>query len=140
MTFTDQELLTLSAEIDSQLRELESEPTKEGESRHIGSTKKYIPAKQRQQLEQATGENADSFWEKFVRAVKNYAKKDICEEGGVLYEQFEEWGTLSKKDMLLIFGSVLSGMGLPAAAFSTVVVSVSVIFLHIGIKAFCKEC
>jgi hypothetical protein len=72
--FTDAELQTLSAEIDSQLIE--------------GHT---VPAKQKQQLEQViekdlgTKEPADSFMKKFARA----AKQDLCVEGGVLYGQWK---------------------------------------------------
>lgn len=136
MTFTDQEIQNLSAEIDNQLSELASELTDEGHTKHVGTTKKAIPVKQRQQLEQATQEDADSFMKKFARA----AKKDLCQEGGLLHDTFEETGNLGKKSMVVIFGSILSGIGLPAAAIQTTVVAVSVIVLHIGIKAFCEDC
>jgi hypothetical protein len=135
--FTDAELQTLSAEIDQQLNELKTDSaSEEGNTRHTGHTPKTVPSKQKQQLEQATGESADSFMKKFTHA----AKKDLCEEGGLLHDQFEEMGNMSKKSMLVIFGGILSGIGLPAAAIQTTVVAVSVIVLHIGIKAFCADC
>jgi hypothetical protein len=137
MTFTDQELQNLSAEIDNQLSELANESTiEEGNTRSSRSVKKSIPSKQKQQLEQATQEDADTFMKKFARA----AKKDLCQDGGLLHDTFEETGNLSKKSMVAIFGGVLSGIGLPAAALQTTVVAVSVVVLHIGIKAFCEEC
>ena len=135
--FTDQELQALSAEIDSQLIELANNPaSEEGNTRHTGHTPKTIPSKQKQQLELATQEDADSFMKKFARA----AKHDVCEEGGIIHDTIEESGNMSKKGMLVIFGGILSGIGLPAAALHTTVVAVSVIVFHIGIKAFCEDC
>lgn len=136
MTFTEQELQALSAEIDNQLSQLAIEPTDEGHTRHIGTTKKAIPAKQKQQLEQATKEDADSFMKKFARA----AKKDLCLEGGVLNAQWKKYGDLDNESMLKNFGGVLTGLGLTAAPLQTAVIAVSVIVIHIGIKAFCEEC
>ena len=134
--FTDSEVATLSTEIDNQLRELENDPANEGISRAVRHRKKTVPSKQKQQLEQATGEKADSFLKKFARA----AKKDLCQEGGVLYAESKKLGDLTNKSMLIIFGSILSGIGVPAVVLQTVVVTVSVIVIHIGIKAFCEEC
>ncbi|NOR68170.1 MAG: hypothetical protein GQ532_00465 [Methylomarinum sp.] len=136
MIFTEQELQNLSSEIDKQLRELESDSTSEGITKATKDGKKVIPSKQKQQLEQATGEEAETYLKKFACA----AKKDLCIEGGLLHDQFEEMGNMSKKSMLLIFGSVLTGIGLPAAALQTTAVAVSVIVLYIGIKAFCEDC
>ena len=42
--------------------------------------------------------------------------------------------------MLKNFGGVLAGLGLTAAPLQTAVVAVSVIVVHIGIKAFCEDC
>lgn len=136
MTFTEQELQNLSAEIDSQLRELETEPSSEGDTRHIGSTKKYIPAKQRQQLEQVTGESAETTLQKIGRLVKD----DLCKEGGLLYKKWQQLGDLDNETLLLTFGGVLSGMGLTAVALQIAAISLSVIVIHIGIKAFCEDC
>ena len=101
MTFTDQEIQNLSAEIDNQLSELANEPTDEGHTRHIGTTKKAIPAKQKQQLEQVTQEDADTFMKKFARA----AKKDLCLEGGVLNAQWKKYGDLENNEMLKTFST-----------------------------------
>jgi len=134
--FTDQELQILSAEIDNQLREVENNPASEGISKATTYGKKIVPSKQKQEIEQATGEEAESYLKKFARAVK----KDLCEEGGILHDQFEELGNLSKKSMLVTFGTVLAGMNVATIALPAVVVAVSVIVLHIGIEAFCEEC
>jgi hypothetical protein len=134
--FTEQELQTLSAEIDLQLRELKNEPSETGDTKRIGTTNKAIPSKQKQQLELATQEDAYAFMKKFVRA----GKRDLCEEGGTVHDAMEESANMGKKAMLVIFGGILSGIGLPAAALHTTVVAVSVIVFHIGIKAFCEDC
>jgi 2-keto-3-deoxy-galactonokinase len=137
MTFTDQELQTLSAEIDSQLSELANETTiEEGNVRGVKSAKKSALKKQKQQLEQVTKEDADSFMQKFARA----AKKDLCLEGGVLNAQWKKYGDLENKDMLKTFSGILIGMGVSNALLATAVVAVSVIVIHIGIKAFCEDC
>jgi hypothetical protein len=137
--FTDQELQTLSAEIDSQLIELAKDPASVGIQKHIGHT---VPAKQKQQLEQVieqdlgTKEPADSFMKKFARA----AKQDLCLEGGVLYGQWKKYGDLENEAMLKTFSGVLIGMGISNALLATAVVAVSVIVIHIGVKAFCEDC
>lgn len=136
MIFTEQELQTLSAEIDNQLNELASEPADEGHTKRIGTTKKAIPDKQKQQLEQVTQEDADTFMKKFARA----AKKDLCEEGGLLHEQWKKYADLGNEDMLKTFSGILIGMGVSNALLATAAVSVSVIVIHIGIKAFCEDC
>ena len=134
--FTDAELQTLSAEIDSQLMELAKDPDNAGDLKKFGATKKAIPRKQKQQLEQVTGEQADSFMKKFARAAKN----DLCLDGGVLNAQWKKYGDLDNESMLKNFGGVLAGLGLTAAPLQTAVVVVSVIVIHIGIKAFCEDC
>jgi hypothetical protein len=137
--FTDAELQTLSAEIDNQLIELAKDPANNGTHKHIGHT---VPAKQKQQLEQVieqdlgTKEPADSFMKKFARA----AKQDLCVEGGVLYGQWKKYGDLENEAMLKTFSGILIGMGVSNALLATAVVAVSVIVIHIGIKAFCEDC
>ena len=135
--FTDAELQTLSAEIDSQLIELAKDP--DGIGKHIGHT---VPAKQKQQLEQVieqdlgTKEPADSFMKKFARA----AKQDLCVEGGVLYGQWKKYGDLENEKMVNTFSGILIGMVISNALLGTAVVAVSVIVIHITIKAFCEDC
>ena len=134
--FTDQELIELSAEIDRQLGELSSDSPGVSSTKATRAAKKTIPKKQKQQLERATGEDAQSFMKKFARA----AKQDLCLKGGVLHTLWEKYGDLDNESMLKSFGGVLAGLGLTAAPLQTAVVVVSVIVIHIGIKAFCEEC
>ena len=137
MTFTEQEIQNLSAEIDLQLSELANETTiEEGNVRGTRSAKKSIPSKQKQQIEQAIGESAETTLKKIGRVVK----EDLCKEGGLLYKKWQQLGGLDNETLLLTFGSVLSGMGLTAIALQTATVAVSVIVVHLGIKYFCEDC
>jgi hypothetical protein len=148
--FTDAELQTLSAEIDQQIDELKTDSANDGGIirnddgiiRHTGHTPKTIPSKQKQQLEQvieqdlSTKEDADSFMKRFA----HNAKKDLCEEGGKLNALWKRYGDLENEDMVKTFSGILIGMGVSNALLATAVVAVSVIVIHIGIKAFCEDC
>jgi hypothetical protein len=137
MTFTEQELQNLSAEIDNQLSELANESViEESNVRGKKHTKKSIPHKQKQQLEQATGENADSFWDKFKCA----AKKDLCVEGGKFYGLWQKYGDLDNKTMLIAVTGILSDMGVATTVALTIAVPLSVCILHITIQAICEKC
>lgn len=137
MIFTAQDLQALSAEIDNQLSDLETESTlEEGNVRGSKKAKKAIPHKQKQQLEQITGEAAETTLKKIGRVVKD----DLCKEGGLLYKKWQQLGDLDNKTLLLAFGEVLSGMGFTAIALQTAAVAVSVIAVHLSIKYFCEDC
>jgi hypothetical protein len=81
--FTPDDITRLSAEIDPQLLALGTPGT--GLAR--GETpEQALPALQRQALEQAAGEDAMCFLQRFKQA----AHRDLCEEGGVLYTAPQE--------------------------------------------------
>lgn len=132
--FSDEELQRLSDEIDQQLSELQKQPV---DSTYKGdrTTRKTIPSKQKEDLEQITNEKTDSFLKKFAQV----AKKDLCEKDGVLFQQWKKYGDLNNKDMLKTFGGALVAMGITATLLQTAVVAVSVIILHLGIKTICEE-
>lgn len=132
--FNDQDLQRLSDDIDNQLSELQKQPV-DSIYKNDRNTRKTIPSKQKQLLEQATGENADSFLKKFALV----AKKDLCEKDGVLFQQWKKYGDLNNESMLKKFGSILAGLGLASIPLQTAVVAVSVIILHLGIKTTCEE-
>jgi hypothetical protein len=132
--FNDQDLQRLSDDIDNQLSELQKQPV-DSIYKNDRTTRKTIPSKQKQSLEQSTGENADSFLKKFAHV----AKKDLCEKDGVLFQQWKKYGDLNNKDMLKTFGGVLVAMGITSTLLQTAVVAVSVIILHLGIKTICEE-
>jgi len=128
---TAEEIATLSAEVDAQLHELERTSI----AVHKGTKEKTPPTQQYQAIETATGEPANTFLQKFKRAAYN----DLCKSGGMLYEQWHTYGDLSNEKTLKIFSSVLVLMGISGAALHTVIVAVTVIVLHLGIKAICEE-
>ena len=132
MTFSDTEMAALSTEIDAQLRELRSRPW-EGQVK-AGDLETQL-VKQNQAIATATQEPAKRFLHKFWQA----AKADLCEEDGILHKQWQKWGDLDNKETIAKFGGLLAGMGISGELITPLVVSVTVIVLHIGVKAFCEE-
>lgn len=131
--FTSEEIAILSTEIDNQLRELKSSPI--SFYKDINKESSPLPPKQRQNIEQTTGEDVNVFWQKFKRASYN----DLCKEGGLLYQQWKTYGDLSNEKALKTFGKVLFLMGITGTTLQTLVVAVTVIVLHLGIKAICED-
>ncbi len=132
--FTEQQMTQMSQEIDRQLNELSNDPDAEVKGGTRGSKKK-LPKKQADIIEQAAKEPPKTFIQKFRIA----AKQDLCEEGGVLFRQWKKWGDLSNKDVLKQFGVILVAMGFSGNALQILAVSLAVVVLHLGVKAFCME-
>ena len=130
--FTPEDIEQMSVEIDAQLRELGTPGT--GLSRG-GSPEGALGAKQRKAIEAATGQDAMTFLARFKQA----ARKDLCEQGGVLYTQWSKWKDITNKDVLKSFGGVLVGMGLSGAPLQIAVVAIAVYVLYLGVQAFCAE-
>jgi hypothetical protein len=130
--FSDQEISQIAAEIDAQLLELRS---LSGDTSLKSGDKESQLVKQNQAIATATKEPAKSFLQKFWKA----AKADLCEEDGVLYKQWKKWGDLDNKETISTFKGILTGLGLSGNVLPTVIVAVTVIVLHIGVKAFCDE-
>ncbi len=119
--FTAEKISTLSAEIDSQLRELKAESNstmKSDESEQPIS----LPVKQTQAIEEITKEKPKSFLKKFGLA----AKSDLCEEAGLLNTQWKKWADLNNKDVIDKFGVLLVAMGFSGASLEILVVAVAV--------------
>jgi hypothetical protein len=130
--FTPDDIARLSAEIDRKLLALGTP----GTSLARGDTpEQALPETQRRALEQATGEDAMRFLKRFKRA----AHRDLCEEGGVLYTQWQKWKDVSNKDLLRTIGPVLAAMGLTGGLLQTAAVAVAIYILYLGIQAFCTE-
>jgi hypothetical protein len=130
--FSDQEISQIAAEIDAQLLELRS---LSGDTSLKSGDKESQLVKQNQAIATATKEPAKSFLQKFWKA----AKADLCEEEGMLYKQWKKWGDLDNKETISTFKGILTGLGLSGNVLPTVIVAVTVIVLHIGVKAFCDE-
>jgi hypothetical protein len=67
------------------------------------------------------------------------ARKDLCEKGVVLYQQWKKWGDLSNEKVLHNFGAILVAMGFSRNAVQVLAVALAVIVLHLGVKAICEE-
>ena len=131
--FTPDDVERLSADIDAQLRELGTPGT--GLAKSGGAPERALGERQRRAIEQATGQEAIGFLRRFKAA----ARKDLCEEGGVLYAQWKKWKDVTNKDLLQTFGGVLVGMGLSGSALQIAAVAVAVYVLYIGVQAFCDQ-
>ncbi|MCG6138182.1 MAG: hypothetical protein MET45_26730 [Nostoc sp. LLA-1] len=133
--FTPEEITALSAEIDRQLTELRDAPDsgqKQGED-ETSAEKALI--KQTTAITQLTQEQPQSFLQRFGRA----AKSDLCQEGGMLNQQWKKWGDLDNKDAVERLGAVLLAMNVSGDVLSPLAVAVTVIVIHIGLKAFCED-
>lgn len=145
--FTPEDIDKLSAEIDQQLWELEQTPPTSSNSTKVKSIdgialneaynayERQLPLKQSQVIAAITQENPESFLKKFARA----AKQDLCEEGGLLYEQWKKFSDISNQDIINRFSVILAGMGIIASSIHPLVIAIAVIVIHIGLKAFCQE-
>ena len=132
--FTKQDSIDLAAEVEAQLRELrEFKPAiqKAGEP----EDKAAALVKQNETISSLTQEPAQSFLSKFSKA----AKGDLCDETGLLHQQWKKWGDLNNKDALERLGGVLVAMGFSGGVLRSLVVVVTVVVVHIGIKAFCED-
>ena len=129
--FIAEDIARLSVEIDRQLLELKQMP----DAGYKGDDLDGQLVKQSQAIEKATGEKPHSFLKKFGKA----AKSDLCEEGGVLYGQWQKWADLNNQQVVERFGAVLVAMGFSGAGLEILVVAIAVIVIHIGVKAFCEE-
>jgi hypothetical protein len=92
-------------------------------------------AAQRGAIEHAAAEPADSFLRKFARV----ARRDVCEEGGLLNQQWEQYQDLSRADTLAVVGGALGLLGLANPVVTAIAVPVTVIILHLGLRTFCEE-
>ena len=83
----------------------------------------------------ATEEEADGFLRKFARV----ARRDVCEEGGLLNQQWEKYQDLGREDTLVVVAGALGLMGLANPVVVAIAVPITVIVLHLGLRTFCEE-
>ena len=83
----------------------------------------------------ATEEEADGFLRKFARV----AGRDVCEEGGLLNQQWEKYQDLGREDTLVVVAGALGLMGLANPVVVAIAVPITVIVLHLGLRTFCEE-
>jgi hypothetical protein len=132
--FTPDEIEDLSAQVDQQLMGVLAKEGTFGLRTTRGADSRPLE-KQREAIERATGEDARTFLARFRAA----ARRDVCEQGGVIYEQWQKWRDVTNRDVLKSFGAVLVGMGLSGSALQIAVVALAVYVLYLGIQAFCAD-
>ena len=125
---TNAELDRLADQVDQELKELTADPTLGFQKSSSGKTIPVVPEKQRVTIEKATGESADSFWQKYKQA----ARKDLCHKDGLLYQQWHKWRDLPSKDAVKVSLGLVAGLGISGAALPVVSVAASVIRLMPG--------
>jgi hypothetical protein len=143
----DNELLNqLVLEVDRQLREVQMMP-QDGTTHGARGDRQGAELLQQEPLQEAglakqveaiatyTQEPADGFLRKFMRT----ARRDLCEEEGMLYRQWKEWGDLENKEALKTIGALLAGMGLTGNVLPPVAVAVTVVVIHLTVRTVCEE-
>ena len=132
--FSPAEIEELSAEIDRQLQELRRSGNathKSGDELEPGGAL----SKQKESIESLTQKPMERFLADFGWA----AKSELCDEKGMLNQQWQKYLDLDNKDALKQLGNVLLGMGFAKDAVSTLAVAAIVVIGRIGLKAFCKD-
>ena len=132
--FTNEEIETMSAEIDKQLGEIPTD-FESGNVKGVSKRTKKLPEKQAKAIHDASNQEPLTFLQKFKKA----ARQNLCEKGGVLHDFWEKWGNLKNKDMLIQFGTILVAMGFSGDKLQVLAVAMGVIVIHIGVDAFCME-
>ena len=136
--FTPEEFSELSDKVDFQLKEIRASQVTLGTPVRGKSGIKVrtnLLTKQRATIEQVTGKNADDF----LARLKRVARKDACEEGGVLYEQWNKWKDVTNKEVLKTFSGFLIALGLSGSALQVVLLAVTVYIIYLGLDAFCED-
>ena len=138
--FSADELAGLALELDRQLavvRSREVAVSKNGMD-EVRALKVQLQAQlepEKAAITAATQEDADGFLKRFARV----AKRDVCEEGGLLNKQWEQYQDLSRADTLAVVGGALGLLGLANPVVTAIAVPVTVIILHLGLRTFCEE-
>jgi hypothetical protein len=86
-------------------------------------------------IEEAVGEDAASFWRKFRSALR----RDLCEEGGMLYSQYRAFHDVASSDLVKYSAGVLALWGVSSGLLPTAIVIVSALTLHLGVRSVCDE-
>jgi hypothetical protein len=136
VVFSPEVLAELTAAVDRQLREVQTQPigTDRSGMNEVQALRSQL-AIQTAAIAQVTQEPADSFLRKFARV----AKRDVCDEGGLLNKQWEQYQDLSRADTLAVVGGALGLLGLANPVVTAIAVPVTVIILHLGLRTFCEE-
>jgi len=139
--FSDAEIASMADAVSDQLNALTVEMTVSGDMKALRadgtSGPPLVPERLRGPVESATGESAESFYEK----IRRLFQQDLCREGGHLNGEWKKYKDLPTKDVVQWTITALAVLGVTVG--SAVVVTVSVWLLHvvlnIGIQAICED-
>jgi hypothetical protein len=134
--FSTEQVREMSAEVDRQLAAARVMPI--ADQRDAMDELRMLRSQLRVQKEAiavATGEDAEGFLRKFGRA----SRRDLCEEGGVLYEQWKKYADLDNEKTIAFVGGIVGTMGLAGQPLTSAAIAVTVIMLHLGVKTMCEE-
>jgi hypothetical protein len=129
-------LVELTAAVDAQLVEVRSQPMAVGKTAmgELQGLRSQLSA-QVGAIKVAVGEPTDGFLRKFARV----ARRDVCEEGGLLNKQWVKYQDLSRADTLAVVAGALGLMGIASPVVVAISVPITVIVLHLGLRTFCEE-
>jgi hypothetical protein len=124
------------AEADRQLADLRAQPgvVQKGAIDEVRALRSQL-ALQETAIATATQEPADGFLRKFARV----ARRDVCDEGGLLNRQWEQYQDLGREDTVVVVAGALGLMGVASPVVVAIAVPVTVIILHLGLRTFCEE-
>jgi hypothetical protein len=125
---TDREVEVLTAEIERQLREIGPRRTYRG-----GDEPSRVPERQKREVEQVTGQPFRDFFRRF----RTVARRDLCQEGGILHERWRQVRDLSSEERTKSLALVLSALGV--IDWKALIVPVVVIVTHFGVETLCEE-
>lgn len=121
----------LTAEIERQLQEIG--PQRTGTYRSGGGEPSRVPERQKHEVEQVTGQPFRDFFRRFRAA----ARRDLCQEGGMLHERWRQVRELSSEERTKSLALVLSALGV--IDWKALIVPVVVIVTHLGVETLCEE-
>jgi hypothetical protein len=88
-------------------------------------------------LRERGGEGRTDGW--FLRKFARVARRDVCEDSGLLNKQWEKYQDLSREDTLVVVAGALGLMGIANPVVVAIGVPITVIILHLGLRTFCEE-
>jgi hypothetical protein len=134
--FSAEEFAELTAAVDAQLVEVRSQPQAVGKTAmgELQGLRSQLVG-QVGAIEMAVGEPTDGFLRRFARV----ARRDVCEEGGLLHKQWVKYQDLSRADTLAVVAGALGLMGIASPVVVAISVPITVIVLHLGLRTFCEE-
>jgi hypothetical protein len=86
-------------------------------------------------VELAVGAPFQAFAQRFVAA----ASADLCQEGGVLYEQWEQAQDFDSHTLVERLLPILTGLDLTDDGLGKVLVPLAAILIHQGGESFCMQ-